>query len=173
MAYSGKFVPKNKNKYKGDHTSIVYRSLWEKHAFKWCDMNKKIVGWSSEEVVVPYIYEIDKRPHRYFVDLKIKWDDGRVWLIEIKPHKETEPPKKPKRKTQRYLNESLTFVKNQNKWSAAQKYAADRKWEFFVWTENELEDLGIMPKSRKPLKKLKPMSKSKKTIKPFPALKKK
>ena len=71
MAYSGKYRVKNIEKYRGDHTAVVYRSLWEKHAFKWCDNNTDVVEWSSEEVVIPYLYEVDKRPHRYFMDLKI------------------------------------------------------------------------------------------------------
>jgi hypothetical protein len=52
MAYSGRYKVKNPEKYDGDHTQVVYRSLWEKHAFKWCDDNPKIKKWSSEEVVI-------------------------------------------------------------------------------------------------------------------------
>ena len=47
-------------------------------------------------------------------------------------------------------------MKNQNKWEAAKEYAADRGWEFQIWTENELYRLGIM---KKPFKKLKPLPK--------------
>ena len=71
MAYSGRYIVKNKKKYKGDFDKVVYRSLWEKHVFKWCDDNPKVKEWSSEEIVVPYYYEVDKKYHRYFVDLKI------------------------------------------------------------------------------------------------------
>lgn len=152
--YSGTYRPKNVTKYSGDHTNVVYRSLWEKYCFKWCDMNSDIESWSSEEVVVPYRFMIDKRVHRYFIDLKIKFKDGRTILVEIKPHSQTLPPKQPQRKTKRYLEESLTYVKNQNKWDAAEKYAKERGWEFQIWTERELEKMGIMPKSRKGLKKL-------------------
>lgn len=162
MAYSGKFKPKNIEKYKGDHTKIVYRSLWEKHCFKWCDSNSEILGWSSEEVVIPYLYDIDKRYHRYFVDLKIKFKDGRTLLIEIKPHGQTLKPTYPGRKTVRYVNESLTYVKNINKWKAATKYANERGWVFEIWTEKTLESMGLMPK---PLKKLKPLRTKKKVIK--------
>jgi hypothetical protein len=53
----------------------------------------------------------------------------------------------------------MTYVKNMNKWSAAQSYAADRGWEFQIWTEIQLTEMGIMPKQSKkgPLKKLKPL----------------
>lgn len=163
MAYSGKYKPKNPKKYNGDPTNIVYRSMWEKYAFKWCDMNPDILSWSSEEVVIPYFYDIDKRYHRYFVDLKIKFKNGHTVLIEIKPDKETKQPKFPGKKTKKYINESLTYVKNMNKWKAAEEYANDRGWQFEIWTENTLESMGIKPKATKPLKPFK-SKKSKKKL---------
>ena len=145
MAYSGRYSVKNPEKYQGDHTNVVYRSLWEKYAFLWCDDNSNIIEWSSEETVIPYLYEVDKRYHRYFVDLKIKTKDGKTWLIEIKPDKETRVPTG-QRKTRRYVEEAMTFVKNQNKWNAAEEYAKDRGWHFAVWTEKTEPLKSIMPK---------------------------
>lgn len=156
MAYSGKYRPRNTKKYKGDWTKVTYRSLWEKHCFKWCDDNPNVKYWSSEEVVIPYFYEVDKKYHRYFMDLKVTFENGQTILIEIKPKKETQPPEFKGRKTKKYLNESLTYVKNMNKWAAAQTYAADRGWGFQIWTEDTLHKMGIKPKSTKPLKPLKP-----------------
>lgn len=152
MAYSGKYRVKNTKKYSGDHTKVVYRSLWEKYCFQWCDANTDIASWSSEEVVIPYVYDVDKRYHRYFMDLKITFKDGKTLLVEIKPDKETKPPAFNGRKTKRYINEGLTYVKNMNKWAAAQEYAADRGWGFQIWTEDTLHKMGIKPKSTKPLK---------------------
>jgi hypothetical protein len=48
------------------------------------------------------------------------------------------PPKYPGRQTKRYLNESMTFMKNQSKWDAAKTYATDRNWEFVILTEHHL-----------------------------------
>jgi hypothetical protein len=155
MAYSGKYKVKNPTKYSGDFTNVIYRSLWEKYCFQWCDNNKDVKSWSSEEVVIPYLYEVDKRYHRYFMDLKITWDSGKTTLVEIKPHKETRPPTG-QRRTKRYINEGLTYVKNMNKWEAANEYVKDRGWEFEIWTEVELRLMGILPKS---VKKLKPLPK--------------
>ena len=154
MAYSGRYTVKNPKKYKGDHTQVVYRSLWEKHAFKWCDNNSDIVEWSSEEVVIPYLYEVDKRYHRYFMDLKIKFRNGKTVLVEIKPDKETRPPEG-QRRTKRYINEAFTYIKNQNKWDAAYEYAQDRGWEFWIWTEKNEPLKSIIPKSTKQLKPFK------------------
>lgn len=160
MAYSGKYKPRNVSKYKGDPTKVVYRSMWERHAFKWCDDNPNIKYWSSEEVVVPYLFDIDKRYHRYFIDLKITYKDGRTILVEIKPDKETKPPKRPD-KSKRYINEAMTYVKNMNKWKAAESFAKDNGWEFQIWTEHTLESMGIKPKDYKGLKPLKPLKRKK------------
>jgi hypothetical protein len=161
MAYSGRYSVKNPSKYEGDPTKVVYRSLWERHAFKWCDDNPNIVKWSSEEVVIPYLYEVDRKYHRYFMDLKVKTKQGKTFLVEIKPDGQTRPPKGARR-TQRYLNESLTYIKNVNKWEAAEEYAKDRGWEFVIWTEKNEPLKSIIPKSTKPLKPIKPYKRRKK-----------
>ena len=144
MVYSGLYKAKNVTKYKGDHTNIIYRSLWEKAVFQWCDKNPKVKQWSSEETIIPYYYEVDKKYHRYFVDMKIVFDD-KILLVEIKPEKETKPPEGPKR-TKRYVAEGLTYVKNMNKWEAANEYAKDRGWEFQVWTEKTLQEMKLLTK---------------------------
>lgn len=149
MAYSGRYQVLNPKKYQGDHTNVIYRSLWERDVFKWCDMNPKVLKWSSEEIVIPYFYEADKRYHRYFPDLKIVMEN-KTMLVEIKPDKETKPPTGQKR-TKKYINEALTYVKNMNKWEAASNYCKDRKWEFQIWTEETLYSMGVMSK---PLKKV-------------------
>ena len=155
MAYSGRYTVKHKSKYSGDSTQVIYRSMWEKHCFVWCDSNPTIKSWSSEEIVVPYYYDIDKKYHRYFVDLKIYFKTGEVILVEIKPKRQTEPPKG-KRKTKAYMNEAFEYVKNMNKWEAAESYCKDRKWKFQIWTEETLRKKGIM---KKELKRIKPLKK--------------
>jgi hypothetical protein len=140
--YKGKFRPKNLNKYKGDINNIIYRSHWEKQVFKWCDEQTDIVAWASESVIVPYRCKTDNRMHRYFPDIYIKFKDGKICLVEIKPKKETKEPKK-RKKTKRYINEVMTYIKNQSKWEAATDFANDRGWEFQVWTEDTIKGLGI------------------------------
>jgi|TARA_R110000822_G_scaffold47472_15_gene125897 hypothetical protein len=158
MTYKGKYRVTNTSKYKGDFNNVIYRSNWEKQCFLWCDRNTNIKEWSSEEVVIPYYYDVDKKYHRYFMDLKFTTKEGKVYLIEIKPEKETKIPKNPN-KSKRYINEALTYVKNQNKWKAAEEYALNRGWHFQIWTERELQSMGILPK-RTPgkLKSMKPLA---------------
>lgn len=144
MTYSGKYKVKNTKKYKGDFLNVVYRSNWEKQVFIWCDKTPEIIEWSSEEVVIPYFYDVDKKYHRYFMDLKIKTKDGKVRLIEIKPKKQTAPPARKNTRTKQYMSEALTYVKNQNKWNAAEKFAKDNGWTFEIWTEDTLKEMGIL-----------------------------
>jgi hypothetical protein len=143
MAYRGKFTPKHPEKYVGDVKNIVYRSLWERNTFRWIDTQSSIAHWNSEELVIPYVCETDKKVHRYFMDLWFQTQEGKNYIIEIKPKGQTKPPKTPQRKTRRYVKESLTYVKNQSKWKAASKFALDRGWTFEVWTEDTLKSLGI------------------------------
>jgi hypothetical protein len=135
-------------------------SQWEKNVMMHLDSNTKVVSWSSEEIVIPYRYDVDGRVHRYFVDFYAEYSSGQKLLIEVKPHKETKPPTG-NRRTKRYITEGYTFVKNQNKWQAANEYAKDRGWNFQIWTEIELRRMGILPKSTRPLKKMKPFSRKK------------
>jgi len=143
MAYKGKYQIKNTTKYLGDPTKVVYRSLWERQAFKWCENNPRVKRWNSEEIVVPYKCKTDGKLHRYFVDLLVEFDNKDIILVEIKPKKETVAPKEPSRKTKRYIREVMTYAKNTSKWTAADQYAKHKGWKFQVWTEDTLKNLGI------------------------------
>ena len=81
--------------------------------------------------------------HRYFVDLKVTFNNGTTVLAEIKPKRQTKPPKKRARPTRRYMSEVMTYSTNISKWTFAEEYAKDRGWEFQIWTEDTLKDLGI------------------------------
>ena len=76
MSYKGKYIPKNPQKYKGDPSQVVYRSLWERKFMVYCDKNDKVVEWGSEEIIVPYRSPWDGKMHRYFPDMSYS-----RWLI--------------------------------------------------------------------------------------------
>jgi hypothetical protein len=143
MAYSGKYKPSYPNKYKGDPTNVIYRSLWERKFMVWCDSNPNVLQWGSEEIVIPYISPVDSRVHRYFPDfyVGVRTKTGRTekFIIEIKPFKQTTPPQKQQRRTKRYINEVVTYAVNDAKWRAATEYCKDRKWQFKILTEKELK----------------------------------
>lgn len=136
----GRFNPRNPLKYHGRLDQIFFRSSYELSAFRWLDETTSVIQWSSEEIVIPYLSPVDKRMHRYFVDIwaEIKDKQGQTkrFLLEIKPKKETEPPKK--RRGKRFIEECETFARNTAKWDAAQRYAKTKGWEFKILTETEL-----------------------------------
>ena len=144
MTYSGKFNPKNPQKYVGDHKNIVYRSSWECKVMSWLDKDESIISWASEELIIPYVSPVDGKWHRYFPDflVKVKTKDGKMktLLIEVKPKKQTREPVQRKKITKQYINEVATWGVNQAKWKAAEDYCLDRKWEFKIFTE---DDLGL------------------------------
>jgi len=142
MSYKGKYQPSFPEKYVGNPTNIIYRSLWELKFLKYCDTNQNILEYASEEIAIPYRSPVDGKIHRYFPDayIKVKEPDGSIkkYLIEIKPHKQTMPPKKPQRQTKGYIYEVYEYAKNQSKWEAATEYCKDRGWTFKILSENEL-----------------------------------
>lgn len=142
--YQGFYPVQNKAKYKGDHSKVVFRSMWERQVFRWLDLNPDVLKWGSEETIIPYLCRSDGKAHRYFVDLYVEFKNGKAFYVEIKPKKDVSPPKKtPGKRKDVYLNEALTWAKNISKFEAAQEYAKARGATFQVWTEDVLAALGI------------------------------
>lgn len=144
MAYSGLYKPQNPEKYRGNPTRIIYRSMWEKKFMIFCDLTSTIVEWGSEEIYIPYRSPIDGRIHRYYPDfyIKVKTKDGKYekYIIEIKPKRQTiKPNDKPKRKTAAWKREVLTYIKNRAKWDAAEDFCEDRQMKFKILTEDHLK----------------------------------
>jgi hypothetical protein len=139
-----RYKPEYPEKYKGNPNNIICRSSWERKFCRWCDLNENIIEWGSEEFWIPYISPVDNRVHKYFPDFIIKVKDkhgnAKVYVVEVKPKKQTMPPKKKSRITKSYINEIKTYSVNQAKWKAADEFCKDRLIEFKVITE---DDLGI------------------------------
>lgn len=134
-----RFEPKNPDKYSGNIRNIICRSSWERQFCIFLDTDPRIKKWSSEEIFVVYKNPVDNKFHRYFPDfvVKAKQSDGeiKIYMIEIKPDKQTKPPKKPKRKTKRYINECVVFEINIKKWESAKNFCETQGWEFLILTE--------------------------------------
>jgi hypothetical protein len=149
LSYKGRFRPTNPEKYKGDPSNIIYRSLWEMKFFRFIDQHPDVIWWQSEEIAIPYRSPLDSKIHRYFPDVllkkKVAEDKYETVMIEIKPKSQTLPPdlsKKNKTPTgrisRRYLNEVKTFGINDAKWTQAKRYCDERGWKFLIITEIEL-----------------------------------
>lgn len=141
----GKFRPRNPEKYKGNAGGIIYRSSWELNFCKWCDQNKNVIWWQSEEKRIPYFDPVRMKTRTYFPDfyLAIKGEDGtiREELVEIKPQRQVDGPSKtPKRKTQSWVNEVYTYATNTAKWEAANEWCEDRGINFRLLTEKNIKE---------------------------------
>lgn len=142
MSYKGRFRPKYPQKYVGDPTNIIYRSLWELRLMRYFDQHPNILNWGSEELAIPYVSPVDNRIHRYFPDFIIKMREASgeltTLMIEVKPYNQTIEPKKNPAHPRRYIKEVFQYGVNQAKWKAATEFCKDRNWKFRIMTEKEI-----------------------------------
>ena len=142
--HQGRFNPRNPEKYKGrDIKNIIYRSSWELIFMRNCDRKENILEWGSEEFFIPYFDPTTRKVRRYFPDfyMKVRDRDGVItrYIVEVKPKRQVKKPQKtPKKKEKTFLNEVITWEKNQAKWKAAQEFCEDRMFKFKIITEDEL-----------------------------------
>ncbi len=152
-SYKGHYSPVNRQKYKGDPTKVIYRSLWELHVMKTFDANPAVLSWSSETVAIPYSDPTTKnesggyKARRYFPDfwIRLLQKDGSIkeYIVEVKPFKETiQPIRKQGKKAKTLMEESITFAKNSAKWKSASEFCQRRGMIFKIMTENEIYGKG-------------------------------
>ena len=68
-------------------------------------------------------------------------EGGKItkYLIEIKPHKQTQPPRAHGNKKQSTIfYENATYAVNQAKWKAAEQWCDKRGYKFQILTEDHL-----------------------------------
>ena len=145
MIKKGRYKPVNPNKYKGNPTKIVYRSGWEKKVMQKLDLSPQVEQWASEEVIILYRSPLDRKVHRYFPDFWVKFTNKKVVIIEVKPNRETKPPKK-REKSRKFINEAKKYAKNEAKWRAAEEFCKNKGWHFLIQDEY---DLGIKKRRKK------------------------
>lgn len=138
----GTFVPKNPQKYKGS-SPIIYRSSWEKKFMNYCDISEMIESWGSETITIPYYNPVAKSVWKYYTDFIVKIRTSEkvfTAIIEVKPHKQTLPPKYTNRKNKKSLMyEHKTWETNKAKWQAAEEFCKKRGWKFIIMTEKDLK----------------------------------
>ena len=135
-----RYYPSYPKKYKGNPNNIICytnASVFD----VWCDLNESIIEWASEEFCIPYRSPIDGKVHRYFPDflIKVKEKTGSIktYVVEVKPKRQTEPPKRKSKVTKSFIYEAKTYEVNKAKWKAAE-WCKDRRLEFKIITEDEL-----------------------------------
>jgi hypothetical protein len=141
------FIPKFPQKY-GGRDKIICRSSWETIFCQWCDNNQAIVKWSSECIAIPYKHPYKKQRNglpktaHYYPDFLViieKAGITRKYLIEVKPSKETKPPRNGGNKSAKTrLYEQKSWAVNKAKWIAAERYCNKMGYIFKKVTEKEL-----------------------------------
>jgi hypothetical protein len=136
------YHPINPDKYIGDLKNIVFRSSWERHLFQYCDNVSSVLKWSSEPFAIKYWDESSMKTRRYFPDvyMEIIDRDGNIkkYLAEVKPYRQTQPPKEGRKKTRTFINECKTYQKNISKWKFAEEFCKKNGMEFIILTETHL-----------------------------------
>lgn len=134
----GYYKPINLQKYIGDSNNIIYRSNLELLCFRYMDNNNNILRWGSEIVKIDYFDISTNKKRIYFTDLYAEYINKEnvitKAIIEIKPSKQTLPPKGGKY----YKQKSLEFLKNTCKWNAAKAFAKSNGMNFLILTEEQL-----------------------------------
>ena len=138
----GFYEVQNKDKYLGKKDPR-YLSSYELEVFKFCDRSPSVTSWGAEVVIVPYYSTVKQRKARYIVDVYVEYIDKEnvkhKLLVEIKPTKDLKKPEMTHRKKKEtFIQESLTWQTNKEKWTSAYKYAEERGWKFCIWTEREI-----------------------------------
>jgi hypothetical protein len=132
---TGKYIPKNPNKYIGNKNP-TYRSSWEFTFCMFCDNNPAITEWASESVKIPYFNPVSGKNTVYVPDFMIAYKDKNghkhVELIEVKPSKETTM------ESARSTRDKLSVAINMAKFKAAQIWASAQGMTFRVVTEKDL-----------------------------------
>jgi len=124
---------KRKSRYhRGLHVSpkageCKYRSGWELNYMKWLDENPDVVSYDYEKLIIEYVSNVkSKRIRRYFPDFHVKYSDGRVEVVEIKP----------KRRSQQ--------VTVQKKAKAAISWCMTHGATYVMLTEVELKSMNLL-----------------------------
>jgi hypothetical protein len=163
------FIPQNIEKVIGD-PRILCRSSWELKLADWCDRNPQIKKWGTEVIPISYrdpssvdIAEAQKynldvtnrlnwKIKNYYPDFYMEIENSnetKKFLIEVKPYAQTQPPKPinegSKLKDMKAFNAAAkTYLQNDAKWKAAREWCKLHDVEFVIFTEYQLEKLGLI-----------------------------
>jgi hypothetical protein len=133
---SGKFTPKNPQKYVGKHQPH-YRSGWELAFMNFCDSNDGIIYWASEAMSIPYMNPITRKRSNYipdfFVVYQTKQGQRIAEVVEIKPKKQSLIESRVAS-----ARDQAVVAVNHAKWGAASAYCKQQGFGFRVVTEDDI-----------------------------------
>lgn len=132
----GIFVPKNPEKYIGNHKP-KYRSGWEFTFMQFCDNNKSVLKWASEALVIPYMNPLTGKKANYIPDFFIvyqnRYGQQLAEVVEIKPKKQSLIES-----TVASAKDRAAVAVNHAKWGSAMAYCKQNGFTFRVITEQDL-----------------------------------
>ena len=139
--HKGLFKPKNPKKYQGTHP-IRYLSWWEFICMRYFDASPEVRTWASESLFLYYFRAYPVKKARYYPDFIVEWKDGSIEMIEVKPLRETLPPKhSSKKRKSTLIQEAITYETNQRKFAAAREFCSKNNMRFRIYTENDIETI--------------------------------
>lgn len=100
---------------KKNNENLFYRSTYELSAFQILEQMTAVARFTCRPE--PIKYEFEGSRHRYLPDILVEYHDGQIEVIEVK--------------AQCFMNDP----RNQAKFRAAQKWCAERRFKFCIWTE--------------------------------------
>ena len=166
--HQGYFYPRHPEKCLTPNSNI-YRSGYELQFLTYCDNSPNVLRYASEPIAIPYKNPVasfkycmknglDPKDMRFWktsmynVDfwIEVPGENGitRKIFIEIKPYAQTIPPEMPGPDAKpsafkKFNTETMTYLQNNAKWQAAEKYCKERGCEFMIVTERTLKKLGL------------------------------
>ena len=113
---------------------IIYRSGLEYQFIQFCENNPKIKKWASEPISIKYRCRLDNNEHDYYPDYVLETIEGNKIIVEVKPYGQTV---KPSSNDSLWLKEA--WIKNCDKWKAANEFAEKNNAKFIIVTEKFFE----------------------------------
>ena len=149
----GLYIPKHKDKIikLNNQGGLYYRSSLEQKFMIYLDNNDSIIHWNTELIKIPYVQnawnntlcEMNTSDHNYYPDFyyELKRKDGSISKVvaEVKPYKDTKPPKlniNPTAKQLKNFEYSLKeYAKNLDKWKYCLAWCKNKGFEFIIITD--------------------------------------
>lgn len=132
----GVLDPKRMKKYYSECKTepIIYRSGLELQFINYCEMSPKITKWASEPIAIKYFSRLNNKEVNYYPDYIIENKEGKKVIVEVKPSNQL---CKPDATDSRWAKEN--WIRNNDKWFAAKKYAEEHGMKFIIVTEKFFE----------------------------------
>lgn len=134
--HQGFLNPKLQTKYYSSckNEPVIYRSGLELQFIQFCENNPKVKKWASEPISIKYFNRLENKESNYYPDYVIETTEGSHIIVEIKPYQQTI---KPSVSDSLWLKEQ--WVKNTDKWNAANEFAHKHDAKFIIITEKFFE----------------------------------